>query len=197
MLLNFDPKVIPLFNGKDSDLSMQKWIKKELICQLSGIKCIECIIPMCLSVGVYAVYQQLSKDKRSALYMVFALLGRSSWGASYVEKKLFMYIWLNYRDSQSCLEECQKKAWCVHLLQGCQRVLRNYSEPCPRWIIRTFRKCLHKHRWFWRWAPWLWNSQRLHNHHSVRQKRSTHRQPAINVMSPITWTETAFFGINP
>ena len=44
MLLNFNPKLIPFFDGKDSDLSMQEWIEKaELICQLGGIKCIEYI----------------------------------------------------------------------------------------------------------------------------------------------------------
>ena len=87
MSLNFDPKLIPLFDGKDSDQSVQEWIDKaELICQLSGIKCIECVVPMHLSGGVYAVYQQLSEDKRrnfacikSALYTAFALDSVSAW----------------------------------------------------------------------------------------------------------------------
>ena len=58
MSLNFDPKLIPLFDCKDFDLSVQEWIKKvELICQLNGLKCIECVVPMHLSGGVYAVYQ--------------------------------------------------------------------------------------------------------------------------------------------
>ena len=82
MSLNFDSKVIPFFDGKDFDLSMQEWIEKaELICHLSGIKCIECIVPMHLSEGAYAVYQQLSEDKRRdfacikiALYMAFGHL---------------------------------------------------------------------------------------------------------------------------
>ena len=61
---------------------MQEWIEKaKLICQLCGIECIECVVPMHLSGGgVYAVYQQLSEDKRkdfacikSALYTAFAL----------------------------------------------------------------------------------------------------------------------------
>ena len=81
MLLNFNPKLIPLFDDKDSDLSVQEWIKKvELICQLSGIKCIEWVVPMCFFGDAYAIYQQLSEDKRrdlacikSALYMAFAL----------------------------------------------------------------------------------------------------------------------------
>ena len=48
--LNFDPKLIPFFDSKDSNLSLREWIEKiELICQLSGIKCIECIVPMYLS----------------------------------------------------------------------------------------------------------------------------------------------------
>ena len=87
MSLRFDPKLIPLFDDKDSDLSVQKWIEKaELIYQLSGVKCIECIVPMCLSGGAYAVYQQLSINKRrdfscikSALNMAFALDSVSAW----------------------------------------------------------------------------------------------------------------------
>ena len=87
MLLNFNPKLIPLFDNNDSDLSVQEWIEKaELISQLSGVKCIKCIVPMRLSGGAYAVYQQLSKDKRrdfacikSALYTVFALDSVSAW----------------------------------------------------------------------------------------------------------------------
>ena len=53
---------------------------RELICQLSSVKRIECVVPMCLSGGAYAVYQQLSEEKKSdftciknALYMAFAL----------------------------------------------------------------------------------------------------------------------------
>ena len=101
---------------------MQEWIEKaELICQLSGVQCIECIVPMHLSDGAYAVYQQLSEDERrefacikSALYRVFALDSVSTWkefmAESFVREKLLMFIWPNYRDSLSCLEECQKKA---------------------------------------------------------------------------------------
>ena len=87
MSLNFDPKLTPLFDGKDSDLSVQEWIEKAgLICQFSGVKCIECVVPMYLSGGAYAVYQQLSEDKRrdfvctkSALYTAIALDSVSAW----------------------------------------------------------------------------------------------------------------------
>ena len=39
MSLSFDPKLIPLFDGQDSDLSVQEWIEKAaLICHLSDVK---------------------------------------------------------------------------------------------------------------------------------------------------------------
>ena len=76
----FDPKVIPLFDGTDPGQSVVEWVEKaELVCRLSGVKNIECMVPMRLSGGAYAVYQQLSEEKRAdfacikdILYTAFA-----------------------------------------------------------------------------------------------------------------------------
>ena len=58
--MSFDPKLIPL--GQ----SVVEWVEKaELVCWLSGVKNIECLVPMHLSGGAYAVYQQLSEEKRA------------------------------------------------------------------------------------------------------------------------------------
>ena len=59
----FDPKLIPLFDGIDSGQLVKSVEKVELICQLSGVKCTECILPMCWSGEV--VYKQLSKKKKT------------------------------------------------------------------------------------------------------------------------------------
>ena len=77
----FDPKLIPLFDGTNAGQSVVEWVEKaELLCQLSGVKNIECVVPMHLSGGAYAVYQQLSEEKRAdfacikdVLYTAFAL----------------------------------------------------------------------------------------------------------------------------
>ena len=77
----FDPKLIPLFDGTDAGQSVVEWVEKaELVCRLSGVKHIECVVPMRLSGGAYAVYQQLSEEKRAdfacikdVLYTAFAL----------------------------------------------------------------------------------------------------------------------------
>ena len=77
----FDPKLIPLFDRTDSGQSVVEWLEKaELVCRLSGVKNVECIVPMCFSGGMYAVYQQLSEEKRAdfacikdVLYTAFAL----------------------------------------------------------------------------------------------------------------------------
>ena len=60
---------------------MVEWVEKaELVCRLSGVKNVECVVPMHLSGGAYAVYQQLSEEKRAdfacikdILYTAFAL----------------------------------------------------------------------------------------------------------------------------
>jgi len=83
----FDPKLIPLFDGTDSGQSVVEWVEKaELVCRLSGVKRIECVVPMRLSGGAYAVYQQLSEEKKSdftciktVLYTAFALDAVTAW----------------------------------------------------------------------------------------------------------------------
>ena len=58
----FDPKLIPLFDGTDAG----QWVEKvELVCRLRGVKNIVCVVPMHLLGGAYAVYQQLSENKRA------------------------------------------------------------------------------------------------------------------------------------
>ena len=78
----FDPKLIPLFDGTGAGQSVVEWVEKaELVCRLSGVKNIECVVPMRLSGwGAYAVYQQLREEKRAdfacikdVLYTAFAL----------------------------------------------------------------------------------------------------------------------------
>ena len=80
-ILAFDPKLIPLFDGTDPGQLVVEWVEKaELVCWLSGVKNIECVVPMRFSCGAYAVYQQLSEEKmadfaciKDVLYTTFAL----------------------------------------------------------------------------------------------------------------------------
>ena len=77
----FSPKLIPLFDGTDAGQSVVEWVEKaELVCRLSGVRNIACVVPMRLSGGAYAVYHQLSEEKRAdfacikdVLYTAFAL----------------------------------------------------------------------------------------------------------------------------
>ena len=77
----FDPKLLPLFDRTDpGQLVVERVEKAELVCQLNGVQNIECVVPMRLSGGAYAVYQQLSEEKRAnftcikdVLYTAFAL----------------------------------------------------------------------------------------------------------------------------
>ena len=56
----FDLKLIPEFNGS---IPVLDWVEKvELNCLLSGVKSIEHVIPLCLSGGAFAVYQQLGVE---------------------------------------------------------------------------------------------------------------------------------------
>ena len=63
---------------------------------INGVQCIGCIVPMRLSGGAYAVYQQLSKDKRRDftyikrdLYTAFALNSVSTW-KEFMARKLHL-----------------------------------------------------------------------------------------------------------
>lgn len=80
----FDLKLIPEFDGSESVLN---WIEKvELHCLLSGVKNIEHVIPLRLTGGAFAVYQQLDADEKSdyesikaALYKAFAIDPATAW----------------------------------------------------------------------------------------------------------------------
>ena len=52
----FDPKLIPLFDRTDSgQLVVEQVEKAELVCRLSGVKNVECVVLMYLSGGAYSV----------------------------------------------------------------------------------------------------------------------------------------------
>ena len=80
----FDLKLIPEFNGSTPVLD---WVEKvELHCLLSGVKSIEHVIPLHLSGGAFAVYQQLSAEEKqsyerikAALYKAFAIDPATAW----------------------------------------------------------------------------------------------------------------------
>ena len=80
----FDLKLIPEFNGSTPVLD---WVEKvELHCLLSGVKSIEHVIPLRLSGGAFAVYQQLSAEEKqsyerikAALYKAFAIDPATAW----------------------------------------------------------------------------------------------------------------------
>ena len=80
----FDLKLIPEFDGSTPVLD---WVEKvELHCLLSGVKSIEHVIPLHLSGGAFAVYQQLSAEEKqtyerikAALYKAFAIDPATSW----------------------------------------------------------------------------------------------------------------------
>ena len=76
MAENFDLKLIPEFSGADPSQSIVEWIEKaELVCRLCSVRKIECVVPMRLTGGAFAVYQQLSEDgKRDYGYIKDALL---------------------------------------------------------------------------------------------------------------------------
>ena len=65
-IMIFDLKLIPLFDGSDSGKLVVEWFEKaKLICWFSGVKHIECVVPIHLSGGAYAMYQQLSVEMRA------------------------------------------------------------------------------------------------------------------------------------
>lgn len=67
-------RLIPEFDG-DSAVSISEWLEKvELVCSLRGVTALESVIPLRLTGGAFAVYQQLpSSDKKDTSKMKEAL----------------------------------------------------------------------------------------------------------------------------
>ena len=67
-------RLIPEFDG-DSAVSVSEWLEKvELVCSLRGVTALESVIPLRLTGGAFAVYQQLpSSDKKDTSKMKEAL----------------------------------------------------------------------------------------------------------------------------
>ena len=59
----FNLKILPEFNGTGSIVECLE--KLELVRDLSEIKCLDRVIPLCLTRGAFAVYQHLTKDEKS------------------------------------------------------------------------------------------------------------------------------------
>ena len=59
----FDHKILPRF---DRSGAMVEWLKKlKLVCDLSEVKQLDHVIPLCLTERAFVVYQQLTKDVKS------------------------------------------------------------------------------------------------------------------------------------
>ena len=96
----FDLKLIPEFNGSTPVLD---WVEKvELHCLLSGVKSIEHVIPLRLSGGAFAVYQQVSAEEKQSyerqhytkrLLSTLPLPGSNLRQEHYIQARLWMYIW--------------------------------------------------------------------------------------------------------
>ena len=109
-----NPKLILLFDGTDAGQSVVERVEKaELVCRLCGAKNLECVVPMRLSGGTYAVYQQLNEEKRGdfacikdVLYTAFALSPVTAYKqfaarrAVCVWEKRWMSFWRSYAGSQ-------------------------------------------------------------------------------------------------
>ena len=58
-----DLRIIPKFDRTGDGV---KWLEKlELVCDLLGVKWLDCVIPLHLTRGAFGVYQQLNKNKKS------------------------------------------------------------------------------------------------------------------------------------
>ena len=131
-IMAFNPKLIPLFDGTDSGQLVVEWVEKaELVCRLSGVKNIECVVPMRLSGGAYAFYQQLSKEKRAnfacikdVLYTAFTLNPMMAF-------KQFAVCHLRPGETVDILEVRRSRVWSVSSLLSCRSMWRNFFRPLP------------------------------------------------------------------
>ena len=81
----FDVKLIPEFDGSPTGPSIVEWFEKaERVCRLSKIKAPAEVIPLRLTGGAYAVYQQLKDEAdldeiKHALYTAFGMDESLAW----------------------------------------------------------------------------------------------------------------------
>uniref|UniRef100_A0A5S6QT68 CCHC-type domain-containing protein n=1 Tax=Trichuris muris TaxID=70415 RepID=A0A5S6QT68_TRIMR len=68
----FDLKLIPEFDGSQP---VSEWIEKfELVCELCGVTDLASVLPLRLTGGAFAVYQQLSQDDRKKVEKIKEVL---------------------------------------------------------------------------------------------------------------------------
>ena len=162
---------------------MQEWIEKaELICQLSGVKCIERVVSMHLSEVAYAVYQQLSEDKRrdfacikSILDMAFALDSVSAWKTLMarklcLEETVDVYLAELRRHSVLFGGISEKGLMCVYIAgmsKSVEELLQTSSQVDNMDISEVLARA-------WAILKTGPTTAELHNHRSVRQRRLTH-----------------------
>lgn len=64
MAESFDIRLIPEFDGTGTQ-TITEWLEKlEIVCQLRGVEAVENVIPLRLSGGAFAVYQQIGLEDR-------------------------------------------------------------------------------------------------------------------------------------
>ncbi|KFD46121.1 hypothetical protein M513_13016 [Trichuris suis] len=130
----FDVKLIPEFDG--SSQPVLEWHEKlELVCELCGIADIAHVLPLRLTAGALAVYQQLASEDRKnverireALIAAFALDGFA--GHKQVASttlnmgKSHMSSWRTYGDWEPWLVAYQKAFWAVPSSQGYRSIFK-------------------------------------------------------------------------
>ena len=64
---HFDLRLIPEYDGTDKQ-SVVEWLEElELVCKIRGVEDVASVVPLRLTGGAFAVYLQLSEDKRKKL----------------------------------------------------------------------------------------------------------------------------------
>ena len=142
-IVAFNPKLIPLFDGTDSGQLVVEWVEKaELVCRLSEMKNVECVVPMRLSGGTYAVYQQLSEEKRAdfacikdVLYTAFALnpvMAYKQFVARHLRPGEMVDIFLaELRKLATQFGGMMERVWSVCSLLGYQSMRRKFFRLLP------------------------------------------------------------------
>jgi hypothetical protein len=70
MSTKMDIKLIPEFGGND-ELSVSEWLEKvEIVCKLIGVTDLASVVPLRLTYGAFAVYQQLAETDKEDFYRI-------------------------------------------------------------------------------------------------------------------------------
>ena len=205
----FDVRLIPEFSGAATDMPIVEWVENvELVCELFAMKNVECVLPLRLQGGAFAVYRQLSAEQKAdaeqikqALITAYAADAFNAYD-QFVTRNLRpgetvdeFFCWAPTTSPVGGGDRCPNVGWRVHSSLDYPNTLNIFYVPHPGW-----KRWVRNSYWPERELSWL-TTKALQNwpppppvEHLQSQKCAVtiENLPATGVVVPTSWRRTAW-----